>query len=192
MTEDNKTSVLRQYLQSEMAKCQARQSILRDMMADLDAMEGQVNTKAAPMQPQNLADVIVPRSEQITTGVLRPSHPNGPAQITHSILSGEPTPPVVNVYEYMDAQNHRKKKVVINRNTGVSAKIVEIAKKHGGFINKFQLTQEMVNAGFYKGLPFMVAHKRIASSLTSRSYSNRWMLDDRGDIKLKTENQEAQ
>ncbi len=92
----------------------------------------------------------------------------------------------------MDAQKHRKKKVFINRNTGVAAKIVEIAKKYGGSINKFQLTREMLDAGFYKGLPFMVAHKRIASTLTSRFHSNRWELDDRGDIKLKTENQEAQ
>lgn len=192
MTDTSKNEVLRAYLQSEMVKCQARQKVLHDMMLEIDSIPCRDSNKAAPMQPENLADVIVPRSEQITTGVLRPSQPNGPAQITHSILSGEPTPPVVNVYECMDAHKHRKKKVFINRNTGVAAKIVEIAKKHGGFINKFQLTQEMLDAGFYKGLPFMVAHKRIASSLTSKLHSNRWELDERGDIKLKAETQEAQ
>lgn len=188
MTDTNKNAVLRAYLESEMAKCQARQEILRGMMAEINCL----NLAPTPMSPQNLVDSIIPRSEQITTAVLRPSQPEGPAQITHNILSGGPVPPVVNVYEYMDAQKHRKKKVFINRNTGVAAKIVEITKKYGGSINKFQLTQEMLNAGFYKGLPFMVAHRRIASSLTSRFHSKRWELDDQGDIKLKTENQEAQ
>ena len=192
MTDTSKNEVLRAYLQSEIFKCQARQKVLHDMMLEIDSISGCDSNKAADPSPQNLVDSIIPRSEQITTAVLRPSQPEGPAQITHSILSGGPTPPVVNVYEYMDAQKHRKKRVFINRNTGVAAKIVEIAKKHGGFINKFQLTQEMLDAGFYKGLPFMVAHKRIASTLTSRFHSNRWELDDNGHVKLKAENQEAQ
>ena len=192
MTDTDKNSVLRAYLQSEMAKAQARQQVLHEMMLEIDGISGHYSNKATDTTPQNLVDSIVPRSEQITIAVLRPSQPQGPAQITHSILSGGPTPPVVNVYEYMDAQNHRRKKVFINRNTGVSAKIVEIAKKHGGKISKFHLTEEMIKAGFYKGLPFMVAHKRIASTLTSSFHADRWELDENGHIKLKAESQEAQ
>lgn len=88
MTDTNKNAVLRAYLESEMAKCQARQEILRGMMAEINCL----NLAPTPMPPQNLVDSIIPRSEQITTAVLRPSQPEGPAQITHSILSGGPVP----------------------------------------------------------------------------------------------------
>ncbi len=173
-------SKLRERIQAEVQKCDARKAQFQE---EMDKCHDQ----------RVLLDLALYQMEAMCGEILSclPPVPSAPTQAVparetvRDILSGQEIPVSFSWTpdpETQDAKRTRKKRANNGRETGVADKIVEILKQNGGQIYKWALTNEMTRQGFYKKFTMGEAHKKIASTLSCSFHADKWHLTENSVI----------